>query len=126
VVADEVGVGWDEGPVSILGAASAAAVAGAERDRRRFRMLVEVEGTEPYEEDRWVGRGLVLGDAAVEVVARLVRCVIITQSPTTGAKDWDGLKVLAEEKGPDLCLGVVAEVTDPGTVAVGDAVQLVG
>lgn len=126
VVADRTGVGWDEGPVSILGGASAGAVSG-ERDRARYRMLVELEGTKAFEEDSWVGRRLELGDAVVHVTHQLERCVIITQSPSTGRKDWDGLHALADLRGRDqLCLGVIAEVVAPGRVAVGAPVQLTG
>src|SRR5688500_3657156 len=54
VLAGQTGVGWDEGPVSILGRASAAAVGGEQRDRARYRMLVELDGTEAFQEDTWV------------------------------------------------------------------------
>ncbi len=124
VLADTTGVGWDEGPVSILGRASAEYVGGADHDRRRYRMLVEVDGTEPFEEDTWVGRDLELGNAVVRVSHPLVRCAIITQSPATGDKDWDGLHVLAEKRGPELCLGVIAEVVAPGDVEVGAPVRV--
>ena len=125
VVADATGVGWDEGPVSILGRASAAAVGGPDRDRARYRMLVEVEGTDAYEEDRWVGREVTVGQARLHVTHELQRCVIITQSPATGDKDWDGLHALAEQRGRDrLCLGVIADVVRPGAVEVGSPVHV--
>lgn len=124
VVAGQTGVGWDEGPVSILGRASAVAVGGEARDRARYRMLVELEGTEPFEEDTWRGRRVELGEAVVHVTHQLERCVIITQSPSTGQKDWDGLHALADLRGQDLlCLGVIAEVEVPGRVAVGAQVR---
>lgn len=124
VVARETGVGWDEGPVSILGRASAVAVGGEARDRARYRMLVELEGTEPFEEDTWLGSRMELGEAVVHVTHRLERCVIITQSPLTGHKDWDGLHALADLRGRDLlCLGVIAEVEVPGRVALGAQVR---
>jgi uncharacterized protein len=122
VLADRVGVGWDEGPVSILGRASADAVGGPSLDRARYRMLIEVDDTQSYEEDSWIGRRIEVGDARLEVLSALVRCVIITQSPTTGEQDWDGLQVLAGKRGPDLCLGVIAEVLSPGDVWLGAAV----
>lgn len=126
VLADEVGVGWDEGPVSILGRASAEAVGGPHRDRARYRMLIELEETQPYEEDTWIGRHIEAGEARLEVTQALVRCVIITQSPATGAADWDGLRELARTRGPELCLGVIAQVVSPGEVRVGSEVHLAG
>lgn len=125
VLADDVGVGWDEGPVSILGRASAEAV-GAQRDRARYRMLIELDETQPYEEDTWIGRHIDAGDARLAVTQALVRCVIITHSPATGMTDWDGLHELARTRGPDLCLGVIAEVVSPGDVHVGSEVRLTG
>lgn len=123
VLADRAGIGWDEGPVSIIGRASAAAVGGEDRDRARYRMLVELEETEPYEEDSWVGSDVQLGGARVRVTHQLQRCVIITQSPLTGEKDWEGLRRLAEVRGRDLLLGVIAEVVEPGDVEIGAAAQ---
>lgn len=126
VVGDRPGVGWDEGPVSIISRASARAVDGG-RDTARYRMLVELDDTQAYEEDGWVGHDVALGDAVVRVTHQLERCVIITQSPTTGATDWDGLQALAQTRGRDqLCLGVIAEVVDPGHVTVGSPVRPVG
>ena len=124
IVAERTGVGWDEGPVSILGRASAAAIGGPAQDRARYRMLVELDGTDPFEEDTWLGKRVELGDATVRVTHQLERCVIITQSPETGQQDWDGLHELARKRGRDLlCLGVIAEVEEPGRVAVGAAVR---
>lgn len=124
MVADTTGVGWDEGPVSLLGSSSAAALGGPDADAARYRMLVEIDGTQPYEEDTWVGRDVALGDAVVHVTQQLGRCVIITHSPVTGEKDWDGLGALARERGPgQLCLGVIAAVTRPGAVRVGSPVR---
>jgi uncharacterized protein YcbX len=121
VLAEQVGVGWDEGPVSLVGRASAAAVGGPAGDLARYRMLIELDGTEPYEEDTWVGREVDVGEARVRVTQPLARCVIITRSPATGDRDWDGLKALAAARGNDhVCLGVIAEVVRPGHVGRGD------
>ena len=128
VLADSTGIGWDEGPVSILGGASADAVAApAEAGvpaTERFRMLVQVDGAEPYEEDSWVGNQVRLGAALVRITHRLQRCVVINHSPATGMKDWNGLKTLGGRGGRDICLGVIAEVNQPGDVLVGDPVEV--
>lgn len=129
VLADRTGVGWDEGPVSLLGTASADAVAPpshpGEPSTARFRMLIEVDGTTPYEEDSWVGRRLGLGGTRLRVTHPLERCVYINHSPTTGDRDWDGLKTLLGHRGPaGICLGVIADVEQPGQIRVGDAVEL--
>ncbi|HET9859151.1 MAG TPA: MOSC N-terminal beta barrel domain-containing protein [Nocardioidaceae bacterium] len=128
VLADTTGVGWDEGPVSLVGRASADAL-GAPTElgrptRGRYRMLVELDGTAAFEEDAWVGDRLRLGQAVVRVTHTLERCVVINYSPSTGARDWSGLRALADERGPDrLTLGVIAAVEQPGEIRVGDSVE---
>lgn len=130
VLADRTGVGWDEGPVSLIGRASAEAVAAPEEPgappAERFRMLVEIGGVDAYEEDSWPGRRVRLGeDVVLQVTHPLGRCVIINSSPATGAKDWQGLKTLAALRGPDrVTLGVIASVERPGAVSVGDTVTV--
>lgn len=87
-------------------------------------MLVEVDGVAPYEEDSWIGRDVTIGEARLHVSAALARCVIITRSPLTGEHDWDGLTELAAIRGPQVCLGVIAQVVAPGDVRVHDDVSL--
>lgn len=126
-LADRTGTGWDEGPVSIVTRASAVAVdaPSGEEQMRRFRMLVEFEGAAAYEEDSWVGHDVRIGGAVVRVTHPLERCVVITTSPRTAEKDWDGLRTLVERRGRDLiCLGVIATVVTPGDVRVGDPIEV--
>ena len=127
VVADRTGVGWDEGPASLVGEASVAAVEtppGANGSgSARYRMLIEVEGTEPYEEDSWVGQDVRVGRSLLRVTHSLERCVVITYSPQDGSKDWAGLAAIPEHRG-QLTLGVIARVLDPGVVRVGDRVEV--
>jgi uncharacterized protein len=130
VLTERVGLGWDEGPVSILGRASAAAVA-TPPDRQdhdalstaRYRMLLEVEGSAPFEEDSWVGRPVRIGQVMVHVTHALERCVVINHHPQTGVKDWPGLKELVARGRDQLTLGVIAQVDQTGVIHVGDAVE---
>ena len=115
------GVGTDEGPVSVVGTASAAAVGSP--GLARLRMLVEVVGTRAYEEDGWAGRRVRLGDAVLHGVAPLPRCTVVEHDPATGARDWPGLKALTAARGATT-LGVSAEVEVPGRVRVGDPVEV--
>jgi hypothetical protein len=128
VFAERVGVGWDEGPVSLLGEASAAAVetppAANGDGSTRYRMLIEVQGTKPYEEDSWVGREVRVGDVRLSVTQSLERCVVITYNPMSGNKDWAGLNAIIDHRGRDqLTLGVIASVSEPGVLRVGDPVE---
>ena len=126
VWASGTGVGWDEGPVSLISRASTATVETPADDgvgAARYRMLVEVDGCEPYAEDAWIGQRWRLGGAEIAISHALDRCVVINASPVTGTVDWPGLKTLAAVRGPrQLTLGVIATVVRPGPVSLGDPV----
>ena len=102
-------------------------------DGRRFRMLFEVDGCEPHEEDTWAKRHVRIGEALVHLRGDVGRCAITTQNPDTGVPDFDTLRTLkayrpetANEKGKKhLPFGVYGEVIEPGNVAVGDPVEVV-
>lgn len=125
------GDGNDTYPASVVSAASLDELArhlGVARvDGRRFRMLVEVDGCEPHEEDRWMGRRVRVGGAVLRVVEPDPRCVVTTQDPDTGRRDLDTLGAIAAYRGKrdgrHLDFGVYAVVERPGIVRVGDSVE---
>lgn len=126
VLAEGTGIGWDEGPVSLVATSTIAAVAPpVDGDPpARFRMLLEVGGAEAFAEDGWVGHRLRVGNAALTVTHALHRCTVINHSPTTGARDWAGLHALRAVRGPQrMTLGVIAAVAEPGAVRLGDTVR---
>jgi MOSC domain-containing protein len=137
VMSDEVGAAsdrGDDGIVSVISAASVADVAAhggaGELDARRFRMLFEVDGVDPYAEDAWIGRDVQIGDAIVRPLGNVGRCVITTCHPDTTERDFDTLGVLAAyrreiETTEPLPLGVAGSVVEPGRVRLGDPVSLV-
>lgn len=100
-------------------------------DGRRFRMLFELDGCEPHEEDTWVKSRLRIGGAVVYLRHDVGRCAITTQNPDTGAPDLDTLRTIREYRGETanesgkrhIPFGVYGEVVEPGRVAVGDAVR---
>lgn len=120
----------DRNPVSIVSEASVRELArqgneGRPLDPRRFRMLVQVAGAErPHQEDEWMGREVRIGEAVVRVTKPDSRCVITTQDPETGLRDFPTLHVIRRYRGlrdgrhPDF--GIYADVVTPGTVRVGD------
>jgi uncharacterized protein YcbX len=130
---DQPGAGVDSHAVSMVGTASVqelARRAGGTRpvDSRRFRMLVEIEGLEPHEEDRWIGCDVAVGQATVRVVRPDPRCVVTEQDPETGVRDLDTRKIILSYRPSserDANFGVYADVVRPGTVSVGDPVRAV-
>jgi len=122
VCVDEVRAGWSWHPASLIGSASIAALPDAARDARRFRMLVEIGGAEPFEEDTWIGRSVRLGEAVVAVRAACVRCVATNRGPGDGITDFNTMRALFKQRGR-VELGIYADVEQAGIVRVGDRVQ---
>jgi uncharacterized protein len=96
-------------------------------DGRRFRMLFEIDGVEPHEEDSWLGNRVAIGDAVIVPAGDVGRCVVTTRDPDTAISDFDTLKALAGYR-PDgvtepLPFGMYCDVAVPGRVRVGDAVR---
>jgi uncharacterized protein YcbX len=96
-------------------------------DARRFRMLIEVDGTAPHAEDGWVGRRLRIGAALIAIEGHVGRCLVTTRDPETGIVDLPTLDVLRSYRSDaattePLAFGVYGAVREPGTVRVGDAV----
>ncbi|MDP9329048.1 MAG: MOSC domain-containing protein [Actinomycetota bacterium] len=130
---DRPGDGPDVEPLTIVSQASVRDLArlggrDGDLDSRRFRINLEVEGCEPYEEDTWRGRRVRVGDAVLVVIRPVARCVVTTQDPTTGTKDFETLKVIARHRGRidgrgGLPFGMYARVQEPGRVRVGDSVE---
>ncbi|MDO8483568.1 MAG: MOSC domain-containing protein [Candidatus Limnocylindrales bacterium] len=99
-------------------------------DPRRFRMLIDLEGGEAHEEDRWVGGRVALGGTILRISAPVPRCAITTQDPKTGQRDLDTLRAIKEYRGlangKDLLFGVWGEVERSGTIRVGEELRLLG
>ncbi len=121
----------DRNPVSIVSDASVDELArqgndGRPLDGRRFRMLIEVAGARPHEEDEWLGCEVGIGEAVVRVTRPDPRCVITTQDPKTGYRDFPTLHAIKAYRGlrdgRKIDFGVYAEVVRPGTVRVGDPI----
>lgn len=98
-------------------------------DPARFRMSIEVEGCGPHEEDSWAGCSVRLGTAVIGIGEVVPRCVVTTLDPATGRRDFPTLSVIDgyRERTPkgQLPFGVYADVVEPGTVRVGEPLELV-
>jgi uncharacterized protein len=116
------GLNYDDSPVLVVNLATVATFelsAGVEVDRRRFRANLYLDGLEPEEELRWLGRRIRSGGAELEVVSRCERCVVITRDPDTTQASPQLLRVLTEIS--DTCMGVYCRVVQSGMVATGDS-----
>jgi uncharacterized protein YcbX len=91
-------------------------------------MLLELDGPDALGEEQWSDRRVRAGDALLLVGRPTPRCAVPSASPDTGCRDRDVLRELFAARGDvdgEACLGVYAEVLEPGTVRVGDEVALV-
>jgi len=104
--------------VSILGTETISRM--SDWDLRRFRPNIVVDGAD---EDALVGSRVLLGGAILRVVQPVVRCVMVTRPQPGGIeRDLDVLRTINRERGGNLAVG--ARVLEPGTVRVGDELEL--
>lgn len=128
------GDGNDIRPITLVSLASVEELArqgGADGplDPARFRMTIELGGLGPHEEDSWAGRRVHVGGATLLVGDAVPRCVVTTQDPSTGERDFPTLSVIKRYRGVvdgDLLFGMYASVLEPGDVRVGDPADLDG
>lgn len=132
VRAEHYGGGVDVRSLTIVSSESVAELsrrAGVDHiDARRFRMLIEVDGCEPHEEDTWNDKRVRMGAATVIAGGPVPRCLVTTKNPDTGEKDINALKFIHDYRGRGadntLDFGIYGEVEEPGRVCVGDTVEL--
>jgi uncharacterized protein YcbX len=97
-------------------------------DGRRFRMLFEIDGVDPHQEDEWIGREVRIGEATITFNGDIGRCIVTSRDPDTGAIDVPTLVTLAsyrpEGRTEPLPFGIYGAVVRPGRVRVGDAVSV--
>jgi uncharacterized protein YcbX len=128
---------YDVRPATLLGTASVEELARQaglpEVDARRFRMLIEFSGGSPHVEDTWAGMLLEVGDAVLRALGPVKRCAAVTRDPDTGRVDLQTLRLINayRERQPTVLgvgttFGVYADVVEPGTVSVGDPLELHG
>jgi uncharacterized protein YcbX len=90
-------------------------------------MLLELDGPDALGEERWTDRRVRAGEALLLVGRPTPRCAVPSASPDTGCRDRDVIRELLAARGDvddEACIGVYAEVLEPGTVRVGDDVEV--
>jgi hypothetical protein len=119
---------FDIGAVSLISTQTVARIAeetGTPENPWRFRpnLLVDLQGGGAFDELKWVGRVLRLGETARIAVTEVdERCVMITLDPATGESNPGVLKCVVQQH--NKCAGVYAAVLTPGEVRAGDAITL--
>ena len=99
------------------------AVAEFGRDVRRLRPNIVIDGVHGMDEVRWPGAELHIGDVVISLDSLRGRCPMTTVDPDTQEVDREVLKDIIRRFSGKLALN--ADVIRPGTIRVGDAVNLV-
>ncbi len=119
---------YDVAPVSVISRQTItriAAESGTEENPLRFRpnLLVDLEHGEAFDELKWVGRILRIGDTARIAVTEVdQRCMMITLDPVSAKPNPAVLRCVAQQH--KQCAGVYATVLTPGEINVGDRISL--
>jgi hypothetical protein len=110
--------------VSIINLSSVAAIEtmlGFPVNPLRFRANVYVKGWPAWRETSLLDQTLAIGTARARVVKRITRCAAVNVDPDLGVRDLEIPQALMRRLGRIEC-GIYAEVTEGGTVNVGDTV----
>ena len=119
---------YDVAPVSLISRQTVARIAqetGTREDPWRFRpnLLVDLASGEAFDELKWVGKTLRIGDKARIAVTEVdERCVMVTLDPATGESTPSILKCVVQQH--NKCAGVYATVLTPGEIRAGDTITL--
>jgi uncharacterized protein YcbX len=116
---------FDDGPVSLVGSASlewCRRELGVDADPRRTRTNLVLETTEPFVEESWAGRKLLVGSVELVVDRRLERCRMVDLAQDGVATTTPMLKALGRAR--EVCLAMLVDVATPGHLEVGDVVTV--
>ena len=114
--------------VSLINRASLTALEEAVEtpvDPLRFRANVYFDGPPSWRELDLIGSQITLGGARLRVVSPITRCAATEVNTDTAERDLDTVAALRRHFGHNL-MGIYAEVTDGGPVAVGDKLTVQG
>jgi uncharacterized protein YcbX len=104
----------------------ASAVAEApEVTEHRFRSNIAVDDLDAWEEQRWAGRNLRIGDVEFKVASPVTRCLATHAHPRTGKRDLPIMKTLLELLPTERPTFAIMMTTDRGgSIRVGDRIEL--
>jgi uncharacterized protein YcbX len=108
--------------VSLINRASIAALEarlGVPVDPIRFRANVYFDGATAWSEHDWIGAEISVGSARLRVISPITRCAATQVNPQTAERDLDIVAALERNFG-HINMGVYAEVSADGEIAIGD------
>jgi len=91
-------------------------------DGRRFRPNIVIAGVQGLDEREWPGRHLNIGAAVIRVEKVCKRCVMTTFDPDSLDQDPEVLRRIKDELDGRFALNCHVEA--PGTIAIGDPVEV--
>tara|TARA_Y100000590_G_scaffold256014_1_gene287555 strand:+ start:240 stop:998 length:759 start_codon:yes stop_codon:yes gene_type:complete len=91
-------------------------------DVRRFRPNIVAGTKEPFEENNWVGKNLVIGDTEISVKKRTDRCIVITRAFGDYESSRATLRYLSANH--DREAGISMSPITSGSIAVGDRIEV--
>jgi uncharacterized protein YcbX len=99
---------------------------GAPLEPARFRsnLLLDLPEARAFEEDRWIGRRVWIGDALVEIVRPSEQCIVPFLDAETPERSPGVIHAILRGRGGRL--GVLARVLSGNRLRVGDPVAIVG
>jgi len=99
---------------------------GAALEPARFRsnLLLDLPEARAFEEDRWIGRRVWIGDALVEIVGPSEECIVPFLDAETPERSPGVIHAILRGRGGRL--GVLARVLSGNRLRVGDPVAIVG
>ena len=109
-------------------AAVAAAVGDPALSEVRFRSNIVIEGVGPWEEHKWLGRRIMVGDVEFNVTRHKTRCLATHANPETGVRDIAMMQLLVKhfrQEQPTFAVGMVAN-GGGRQIRVGDEVDALG
>lgn len=127
--------GQDEGSVSLVSTSSVEELGteadGSPLDPGRFRMNMWIDGTEPFVEDTWIGKQVSVGSVLLEATNWSTRCLMTQRRSGDDGRRLETLKMIVRrrgvhrtEAGQGLRMGIYLRVVRPGTICLGDPVQV--
>ena len=126
-LANAPGLSFTDVPAPFLSVIGEASIRDLERvtkvpvDPLRFRANILLAGTNPWEEFRWLGHEISVGNVRFRIEERIERCAATEVNPSSGERDLGVLSALRSGFG-HMDMGVYARPVTDGEIAVGDAV----